>query len=52
MGGVCSGEGVSAPRGCLLRGMSGPGGVSAYGPGGVSQHAMGQTSPMWTDRHL
>ena len=62
-GGV-SAQGVSAsgPLGevgvCLWSGGSASGpwgeGVSGSGvPGGcVSQHAMGQTPPLWTDRHL
>ena len=60
------GGGGCLPRGVVCRGVSAwggicPGGcwgicgeeVSASGPGwGVSQHAMGQTPPLWTDRHL
>ena len=51
-GGVCY-QGVSAIQGvCLLPGGCLVWGVSASGPGGVFQHAMGQTPPLWTDRHL
>ena len=38
--------GVVYPERCL------PGGLSISGLGGVSQHALGQTPPRWTDKHL
>ena len=44
------GGGVYSQGGCLvLGGCLVPGGVCS---GGVSQHALRQTPPMWTDRHL
>ena len=50
-GGLLGGGACLWSLGCLVRGVpaSGPGGVPASGPGGVSQHAMGQTSPLWTE---
>ena len=36
---------------CVSQHELGRGGLPLV-PGGVSQHAMGQTPPLWTDRHL
>ena len=49
------GKGGCLPGGCRPGGCVCPGEVCLPGgclPMGISQHAMGQTPPPWTDRHL